>query len=96
MGKFNTLPIQDAMRNFMREIGLETPLLEHRVEQAWSQVAGEAVMRYTKEAKVRGGVLHVKLTSAPLRQNLMMNHRQLAQQLNEIVGAQVITDVSFL
>jgi hypothetical protein len=44
---------------------------------------------------VREGKLHVQLTSAPLRQNLMMEHKRIAQKLNNHVGSYVISDVSF-
>lgn len=81
------------MLAYLKEIGLDTPLLEHRIEQAWPEVMGETVARYTREAKVRGGMLYVSVTSAPLRQNLIMEHQSLAKRLNEHVGANVITDV---
>lgn len=87
-------PLRDVLMAFLRAEGLETPLLEYRITQAWSEVMGEAVSRYTRQVYVRGGQLHVQLTSAPLRQNLMMEHRRIAQMLNDHVGAYVISDVT--
>ena len=45
--------------------------------------------------RLRDGKLQVQLTSAPLRQNLMMEHKRIAQKLNDYVGSYVINDVSF-
>lgn len=81
---------------YMRECGLETPLLEHRIIYAWDQVAGTTVAKYTSEKFIQGGILHVRLSSAGLRQNLLLEHKDLARRLNEYVGAQVISDVHFL
>ena len=90
-----TQPLHDVLLMFLRQEGLETPLLEYRIEQSWREVMGQTINRYTRQAFVRDGKLHVQLTSAPLRQNLMMEHKRIAQKLNDHVGAQVITDVCF-
>ena len=88
-------PLRDVLLTYLRAEGLETPLLEYRITQAWPEVMGEAISRYTRQVYVRGGQLHVQLTSSVLRQELMMEHRRIAQKLNAHVGAQVITDVTF-
>ena len=85
----------DALQAFLREEGLETPLLEYRSTQAWPEVMGQTISRYTKQVCVRDGKLQVQITSAPLRQNLMMEHKRIAQKLNDHVGSYVISDVCF-
>lgn len=87
--------LHDLLNLYLRENGLETPLLQYRVEQAWPEVMGEVVSRYTREVFVREGKLHVRLVSPGLRQNLQMEHRRIAQKLNERVGQYVISDVCF-
>ena len=91
----NSQPIQDVLLAFLRQEGLETPLLEYRITQAWPEVMGHTISRYTKQVFVRDGKLQVQLASAPLRQNLMMEHKRIAQRLNEHVGSYVISDVCF-
>ena len=96
MQYYKTQDIRQSLVSYLREIGLETPLLEHRIVQAWPVVMGESIARYTREAYIKGGILHVVLTSSPLRNNLQMEHKALANRLNEYVGSQVITDIRFL
>ena len=88
-------PLRDVLLAFLRKEGLETPLLEYRIMQAWPEVMGATISRYTKQVFVREGKLQVQLTSAPLRQNLLMEHKRIAQKLNEYVGSYVISDVCF-
>lgn len=95
MIKTNTRPLNDVLLAFLREQGLETPLLEYRITQAWSEVMGQTISRYTKQVFVKESKLQVQITSAPLRQNLMMEHKRIAQKLNEHVGSYVISDVCF-
>ena len=79
----------------LRENGLETPLLEHRLLNAWPQVAAPWGERYTTQRFIRNQVLWVKVTSPALRQDLTMLRATLVQKLNAAVGAQVITDIRF-
>ncbi len=88
-------PLQDVLLAYLRQEGLETPLLEYRITQAWPEVMGETISRYTKQAFVRESKLQVQITSAPLRQNLMMEHKRIAKKLNDYVGSPVISDVCF-
>ena len=85
--------IAEIVRATCREEGLETPLNEYRLIQAWPQVLGKAVQAYTKELKIYNQVLFVKVTSSVLRQELLMNRKSLVRRLNEHVKAQVITDI---
>ena len=96
MKKFKTESISDILGKFLREEGLETPLLEHRALQAWPAVMGEAITRYTSDLKIRNGILYVKVSSAPLRQNLQMAHKTIAEKINTHVGSHVLTDVRFV
>ncbi len=56
---------------------------------------GEVIGRYTRQVFVKDGKLQVQLTSPSLRQNLMMEHKRIAQKLNDHVGTYVISDVCF-
>lgn len=87
--------MRDVLLAFLREEGLETPLLQYRITQAWPEVMGETISRYTRQVFVRDGKLQVQLTSPSLRQNLLMEHKRIAQKLNEHVGSFVISDVCF-
>ena len=91
----NCEPLKDVLLAFLREEGLETPLLEYRIAQAWPEVMGATISRYTGQVLVREGKLQVQITSAPLRQNLMMEHKRITQKLNDHVGSFVISDVCF-
>ena len=91
----NPTTMGDVLLAFLREEGLETPLLEYRITQAWPEVMGNVISRYTKQVCVRDGKLQVQITSAPLRQNLKMEHKRIAQKLNDHVGSIVISDVCF-
>lgn len=79
----------------LRAQGLETPLLQKRLLEAWPIVAGEAVARYTTDVKIYNQTLYVRLRIPALRADLSMRRQEYVQRLNEYVGNQVITDIRF-
>lgn len=87
--------ITALLNEFLRNEGLETPLMEYRIMQAWPEVVGEAISRYTGKLSICNEVLNVQIKSAPLRQNLSMTQNILTQKLNAAVGAQIINSIHF-
>lgn len=83
------------VRQFLREQGLETPLNEYRAVQAWPEVVGASIARYTGNISIRNNILYVQIRSAALRENLSFCRTLLARQVNEAVGAQVIREIHF-
>ena len=49
MKRGETKSISELVRVMCREEGLETPLNEYRLIQAWSKVLGPAVRAYTRD-----------------------------------------------
>mgnify|MGYP000102129895 CR=1 FL=1 len=91
----NTELLADVVRQFLRQERLEAPLNEYRLVDAWKDVVGPAVARYTLNLFIRNQTLCVQLSSSVLRQELMMYRKQLVKSLNDRVGAQVIVDIEF-
>ena len=95
MFKRNVQSVKDLILQAIREQGLETPLLQKRLVEAWPEVAGAAVARFTQEVVIRNQTLFVRLSSPALRAELSMRRQELVQQLNAYVQSQVIADIRF-
>ena len=81
--------IGKLIQQYLRQESLESPLNEQRLLDAWPQVLGPAAS-YTSNLYIRNQTLYVHLTSAALRQELMMGRELLVRTLNQRVGATVI------
>lgn len=93
MFKREVKPLDNVLRQLLRSKGLETPLLQRRIVDAWEEVTGQMVASYTGDKFIRNQVLFVKITNPALRQDLSMMHSQLTRRLNQTVGTNVISDV---
>ena len=87
--------VKDLIMRTLREQGLETPLQQKRLVEAWPKVAGEVIARYTLNTYIYNQTLFVRLSNPALRADLSMRRQELTQKLNDVVGEQVITDVRF-
>ncbi len=87
--------MKDLILRSLREQGLETPLQQKRLVEAWPIVAGPVVARYTLNTYIYNQTLYVRLSNPALRSDLSMRRKELTEQLNKYVGNQVITDIRF-
>ncbi|MBO4519216.1 MAG: DUF721 domain-containing protein [Paludibacteraceae bacterium] len=88
--------ITDAIVDFLRESGLEQPVMEVQMEEVWPQVMGETVAKLTRSVEVKDGMLIVHVNSAALKAQLFENRFELVKKLNDAVGVQVIRDCRIL
>ena len=95
MFKRDVKAIKELILRNLRVQGLETPLLQKRLMEAWPVVAGEGINRYTGSVTIRNQTLYVHLTSPALRADLSMQRSEYVKRLNDYVGSQVITDIRF-
>lgn len=87
--------IRDLVMRNLRAQGLETPLLQKRLVEAWPVVAGETIARYTTDVSIRNQTLFVRLRVPALRADLNMRRQEFIERLNKYVGNQVIADIRF-
>ena len=95
MKRNNTEQLGDVLHRLLRQQGLETPLNEFRLVEAWKDVVGSGIMRYTTNLYIKNQTLYVHLSSSVVRQELMMGRAILVRNLNAKVGSQVIVDIKF-
>lgn len=88
-------PLKDLILQNLRQQGLEMPLLQKRLVEAWPIVAGSTVSNYTLNTYIVNQTLYVHLTSPALRSDLSMRRQELVTLLNNYVGSLVIADIRF-
>lgn len=93
MFKKRVQTIDEILQRFLREEGLETPLLQKRLIDSWETVVGDTVAQYTTEKFIKNQTLFVKITNPALRQDLGMMRSQLVKRLNETVSSLIIIDI---
>ena len=88
--------IGQIVEHFMQQERLDTRLDELRASTLWPQVVGQGINRYTASRSVAGGVMTVHITSAPLRNELMLMRSSIIQRIDDALGRDVIHEIVFI
>lgn len=73
--------INDLLNMYLRHEGLETPLLQKRAIDAWDNLMGDMITRYTGEKFIKNQTLYVKIINPALRQDLSMMKTRIVQRI---------------
>lgn len=95
MKKQDALSIGEIISQFIAENKLEQKLDETQVMHLWPRIAGETVNAYTQSMHVHNRTLYVQLSSAVLRNELMMLRNDLLRRFNDEFGHPVIDNIVF-
>lgn len=95
MFRRKVMSLDEVLKKAMRLQGLEGPLHEKRLLDAWAKVMPEAIVRYTGDKFIKNQTLWIKIKNPALRQDLSMQKSQIVPMLNKYAGANVIFDIHF-
>ncbi|WP_019036604.1 DUF721 domain-containing protein [Prevotella amnii] len=87
--------LDEVLNLLLRNEGLETPLLQRRLINAWEVVTGDIVAKYTREKFIKNQTLFVKIINPSLKADLSMMKTDIVKKLNTYVGAMIIVDIKF-
>lgn len=85
--------MKEAVERLVDAYGLREKLDEQAVASLWDELAGGMVAKHTVAVKLRKGKLHIKVDSAPLRQELTFMREGLANTINDRLGRKVVDQV---
>ena len=63
--------------------------------ESWEEIIGPQLCRYVTDQKIYKGILHVKLKSAVVRNELSYKKSEFITKINKNLGRELITDIVF-
>ena len=85
--------LADALKSFLQKNDLQKGIDQVDIAQAWNEVLGPGVARYTRSVRLRGGVLTVQLNSSVLREELSLGQSKIIALLNEHMGRDLVEEL---
>lgn len=92
----NVHPLGELVKQFVKEYKVDSRFTEMELRSSWSRLMGEAVQKYTSEINFANGTLYVRMTSAPLREELSFKKEKLIHHLNKHLGGHEIKELKFI
>ena len=91
----NEQPLGEVIRELLSNYRLEGKLLQARIIEAWPEVTGKMITGHTKDLYFKGSKLFVKIDSPALKYELGYSKSKIIEELNKVVGEEVVKDIVF-
>ncbi len=93
MRRSKTIPISEAITDYIKEMNIGDKLNEVSVINSWEEIVGKAISTRTSKIYIKDHVLYVHLKSSVVRNELLMLRQALMERINGKMGAEVIKDI---
>lgn len=91
MKRSEPLRVGQIIEQALSQAGSRDTYMQQQACSLWSHVVGPTINKYTTRRMVDRDALHVWLTSAPLKNELMFISQQIIDTINRNLGSVVIT-----
>ena len=92
----NQYNIKEALQAWLEKSKLRKKYEEARIVDSWEELMGKGIAKYTEKVFIKEHVLYIKVTSAPLKNELHMSRSQILQRFREEVGEDIVMDIRIL
>ena len=91
----NEQTLGEVIRELLSSYRLEGKLQKARIIEAWPEVTGEMITKHTRDLYFKGSKLFVKLDSPALKTELGYSKSKIIDELNKVVGKEIVKDIVF-
>lgn len=85
--------IGDALKQFLNQSRLKGSIMALKIDEAWEQIMGKTIARYTDKIEIHGQTLYITTNVAPLKQELLYKKDRILELVNEALGEKIIKEV---
>lgn len=93
MRRTKTQLMGELLEEFFRRPYIAAKVAEGKLPDTWRTVVGDRVANETTELKLENHILHVRIRSSVLRQELFYQRDALRDALNEHAGVRLVNAV---
>jgi predicted nucleic acid-binding Zn ribbon protein len=83
-------PLKQLINEMLRRSGMEQRYQEMEVLRCYREVVGEVIWKKTKEGRLHGKTLVLKMDSGPLKQELSFQKTKLMDGINQLLGKECL------
>tara|TARA_B100000686_G_C16161778_1_gene651924 strand:- start:337 stop:621 length:285 start_codon:yes stop_codon:yes gene_type:complete len=89
----NNIKIDRLIKSYIKENNLENGLENIEVANLWYKIMKNGVANYTTDVTLKNGILHIKLKSSVLREELSYGKEKIIKLLNEKLEKDLIKKI---
>ncbi len=89
----NTKSIGSILKQVIEDNHLVYGIDKVRVKEAWKNIGGEGIWKYTQDVKLQGSTVIISLSSDALRDDLNYKKTKLIELLNEVLEKEIVKNI---
>ena len=93
MRKSNTQPIENVIREYLKEMNIDQKLKEVGIVSQWEKLMGKTVAVRTSQIYMRNHILYIHVTSSVLKNELLMMRQAIIEKINEEAGERIVEQI---
>lgn len=93
MRRKKTMTLSEALKEYRREMHIDTKLKEVGLIKSWEDIVGPAIAKRTSSVYIKQGKLFIHLNSSVVRNELQMIKEALKERLNEAAGEELVHEI---
>ncbi len=86
---------KDLVKSLFKSYKLGDKYDEIGVVNSWEQIVGKVIAQKTSKVFINNQILHLTLTSAPLKNELRYHKLVLIEKVNKFAQKELIKDIKF-
>ena len=87
------MPLESAFNDLLKAYRLEGKFREKTLIHDWPELVGKTIADRTDSVSIKDKIIYVKLSSGPVKKELMMNKTKLLLLIEEKYGKEVVEDL---
>jgi predicted nucleic acid-binding Zn ribbon protein len=91
--KKEAAPLEAAFNELLKAYRLEDQFKEKKLISSWPEIVGKTISDRTTSVYIKEKKLFVKLTSGPVKKELMLNRSKVLMLIEDKVGKGVVEDL---
>ena len=94
--KTKSQTVGEALETFLATYKLKSKFNETYLVAYWEKFMGVAIAARTEKIYISRGILFIRISSSPLRQELILAKSRIIAMLNKEIGEETVKDVVFI
>ncbi|MFR9650149.1 MAG: DciA family protein [Rikenellaceae bacterium] len=93
MKRSKTILIGDALSEFFNRPYIAARIAEGSIDETWRVVVGDRVADYTTELRFENHILHVRIASGLLRNEIFAQRNAIMNQINDYAKIRIVNAI---
>ena len=90
-----TVQLKEALNGFLDTYGLKPKYNETNLIASWEKIMGTTIASRTEKIYIKDRTLFLKISSSPLRQELMLAKSKMIELINKEIGHHLVEELVF-